>query len=50
MYTTEVKKDNYIALALYRTIGFEIEDEVTTVVKTTNENRYIRQYKISMKI
>lgn len=50
LYTTEVKKDNYIALNLYKALGFEIKDEIITVVNAANENRNISQYKIAMRI
>jgi len=50
LYTTEVKRNNIIAWNLYQSIGFEIEKEVITTIKTSYGSRQVEQYEIVMKI
>ena len=50
IYTTETKRDNIIAQSMYRSLGFEIKDEVVTTLKTLNGNRQVEQYEVVMKL
>lgn len=50
LYTTEVKKNNIAALNLYQSIGFEIKNEVISVIKTPNGSRNVDQYEIVIKL
>ena len=49
-YTTETKRSNMIAQNMYRSLGFEIKDEVVTTMKTPNGSRQVEQYEVVMKL
>ena len=49
-YTTETKRDNLIAQNMYRSLGFEINGEVVTTLKTLNGSRQVEQYEVVMKL
>ena len=50
IYTTETKRDNIIAQNMYRSLGFEITNEVVTTLKTLNGSRQVEQYEVVMKL
>jgi len=50
IYTTETKRDNFIAQNMYRSLGFEIKGEVVTTLKTLNGSRQVEQYEVVMKL
>lgn len=50
IYTTETKRDNLIAQSMYRSLGFEIKDEVVTTLKTLNGSRQVEQVEVVMKL
>ncbi len=50
IYTTETKRDNIIAQNMYRSLGFEIKNEVVTTLKTLNGSRQVEQYEVVMKL
>ena len=50
LYTTEVLKTNPTALNLYLSLGFEIQSEVTKIIKIPNGSREVNEYKIVLKI
>ena len=50
IYTTETKRDNVIAQSMYRSLGFEIKNEVVTTMKTPNGSRQVEQYEVVMKL
>ena len=50
VYTTETKRDNLIAQSMYRSLGFEIKDEVVTTLKTLNGSRQVEQVEVVMKL
>lgn len=49
-YTTETKRDNLIAQSMYRSLGFEIRNEIVTTLKTLNGSRQVEQYEVVMKL
>lgn len=49
-YITETKRDNLIAQSMYRSLGFEIKDEVVTTLKTLNGSRQVEQVEVVMKL
>lgn len=50
IYTTETKRDNFIAQNMYRSLGFEITNEVVTTLKTLNGSRQVEQYEVVMRL
>lgn len=50
IYTTETKRDNVIAQSMYRSLGFEITNEVVTTLKTLNGSRQVEQVEVVMKL
>jgi len=50
VYTTETKRDNLIAQSMYRSLGFEIKNEVVTTLKTLNGSRQVEQVEVVMKL
>lgn len=50
LYKTEVKKNNAPAITLYKSIGFEIQNEVVTTVKIPGGSRAVEQYEIVMRM
>ena len=50
IYTTETKRDNLIAQSMYRSLGFEIKNEVVTTLKTLNGSRQVEQVEVVMKL
>ena len=50
MYTTETKRDNVIAQSMYRSLGFEITNEVVTTLKTLTGSRQVEQVEVVMKL
>ena len=50
IYTTETKRDNVIAQSMYRSLGFEITDEVVTTLKTLTGSRQVEQVEVVMKL
>lgn len=49
-YTTETKRDNLIAQSMYRSLGFEIRNEIVTTLKTLNGSRQVEQYEVVMRL
>ena len=49
-YTTETKRDNLIAQSMYRSLEFEIRNEIVTTLKTLNGSRQVEQYEVVMKL
>lgn len=49
-FDTETKRDNLIAQSMYRSLGFEIKDEVVTTLKTLNGSRQVEQVEVVMKL
>ena len=49
-YITETKRDNLIAQSMYRSLGFEIKNEVVTPLKTLNGSRQVEQVEVVMKL
>lgn len=50
IYKTETKRSNTIAQNMYRSLGFEITEEVVTTLKTPNGSREVEQYEVVMKL
>ena len=50
IYTTETKRDNVIAQSMYRSLGFEITNEVVTTLKTLTGSRQVEQVEVVMKL
>ena len=50
IYTTETKRDNIIAQNMYRSLGFEITNEVVTTLKTLNGSRQVEQVEVVMRL
>lgn len=50
IYTTETKRNNFIAQNMYRSLGFEITREVVTTLKTPHGSREVEQYELVMKL
>lgn len=50
LYTTEVLKTNSAALELYLSVGFIINREVVTTVRTPMGSREVSEYEIVMKL
>ena len=50
IYTTETKRDNVIAQSMYRSLGFEITNEVVTTLKTLAGSRQVEQVEVVMKL
>ena len=50
IYTTETKRDNIIAQSMYRSLGFEITNEVVTTLKTLTGSRQVEQVEVVMKL
>ena len=50
IYTTETKRDNIIAQNMYRSLGFEITNEVVTTLKTLTGSRQVEQVEVVMKL
>ena len=50
VYKTETKRSNTIAQNMYRSLGFEITEEVVTTLKTLNGSREVEQYEVVMKL
>ena len=49
-YTTKTKRTNTIAQNMYRSLGFEIKNEVVTTLKTLNGSRQVEQVEVVMKL
>ena len=50
IYTTETKRDNVIAQSMYRSLGFEITNEVVTTLKTLTGSRQVEQVEVVMRL
>ena len=50
IYITETKRDNVTAQSMYRSLGFEITNEVVTTLKTLTGSRQVEQVEVVMKL